>query len=296
MENTVSMRAETGIEGGGAGSGGSTRPVMQRARGTARVSFALRDGQTRLDGLYQSGSAKIRLPKVYDSVPLAVLLNTSGGITGGDRLSYAGHLAAGTRAILTSQTAERAYRSSGGTGEVLNSLSAEDGAHLEWLPQELILFEASALSRKMDVRLEGSARFTGLEMVVLGRKAMGESVKTLSFRDQWRIWRGGRLTFADNLAIGPDTQMLDGLATAAGGCAFATFIDSGPEAEGGLARARRCLEQITPEGGPLRGGVSTWNGQLVARFVSADSRSLRDGLITFLETCRQAPLPRLWSC
>ncbi|MEH0070784.1 urease accessory protein UreD [Pannonibacter sp. Pt2-lr] len=188
------MRAETGIEGGGAGSGGSTRPVMQRARGTARVSFAQRDGKTCLDGLYQSGSAKIRLPKVYDGLPLAVLLNTSGGITGGDRLNYTGHLAAGTRAILTSQTAERAYRSSGGTGEVLNSLSAEDGAHLEWLPQELILFEASALSRKMDVRLEGSARFTGLEMVVLGRKAMGESVKTLSFRDQWRIWRNGRLT------------------------------------------------------------------------------------------------------
>ena len=72
-------------------SASETGPVtikMQRARGCARVAFACSAGKTRLQDLYQSGSAKVRLPRVYDEPATAVLINTAGGLTDRDRLDY----------------------------------------------------------------------------------------------------------------------------------------------------------------------------------------------------------------
>ena len=64
------------------------QPTMQRSHGKAMVRFALRGDQTRLRDLAQSGSAKAMLPRVWGHVPEVVFLNTSGGLTGGDALSY----------------------------------------------------------------------------------------------------------------------------------------------------------------------------------------------------------------
>lgn len=271
-------------------------PRLQRAHGAAAVHFACStqtDGQTRttLARLGQSGSAKIRLPKVYDDVPVAVMLNTSGGITGGDQLSFEASVASGGHAIVTTQAAERAYRSTSGAGEVRNCVTVGDGGTLEWLPQETMLFEQSHLHRSLQVNLTGSARFMGLEMVVLGREAMGETVTTASFRDAWTIHRDGRLLYADTVRFGPDAASLQALATLNGARAFATFIDCGPDAEMNLVRARGLIDAL-----PLRAGVSAWNGRLLARFLSPGSRALRDGLIAFLQAYRGAPLPRVWHC
>ena len=60
---------------------------LQRARGRSRLSVAHKDGATRLRELYQDGCAKLRCPKTYDADSFeAVLLNTAGGLTGGDRI------------------------------------------------------------------------------------------------------------------------------------------------------------------------------------------------------------------
>ena len=267
-------------------------PRMQRVSGRGHVGFKHASGRTRLNDLHQSGSAKIRLPKVYDGVPVAVLINTAGGLTGGDRLAFAADIDAGAHAIVTSQAAERAYRSSGGVAEVENRLSAGNGATLEWLPQETILFNASGLHRSMSVDLVGDARLLAVESVVLGRTAMGETVDRVTFRDRWRIHRDGRLLFADDVRLEGDAgDILKGPATAGGGLAFATLVDCAVDADTRLGLARDALGQLG-----IRAAASAWNGVLVARFVGADGRALRDGLISFLETYRSADLPRVWHC
>ncbi|WP_417677732.1 urease accessory protein UreD [Roseibium sp.] len=267
-------------------------PRMQRVSGRGHVAFKHASGRTRLSDLHQSGSAKIRLPKVYDGVPVAVLINTSGGLTGGDRLTYEAGVDAGGHAIVTSQAAERAYRSSGGVAEIENRLTAGNGATLEWLPQETILFNASGLHRTMTVNLSGDARLLAIESVVLGRTAMGETVDRISFRDRWRIQREGRLVFADDVRLeGDASDILKGPATAGGGLAFATLVDCAVDADTRLGLARDALGQLK-----IRAAASAWNGVLVVRFVGADGRSLRDGLMTFLETYRSAGLPRVWHC
>ncbi len=294
----VSVVAESIEEPAGAASSAAGVVVpgrearLQRARGTGRVSFKLRDDATVLDGLGQNGCAKIRLPRTRATHPVAVLLNTAGGITGGDRLDYTARWAAGTRATVTSQTAERIYRRFEGVGEVSNTLHVADGASAEWLPQETIVFDRSGLNRTFTAHLEGSARLLALETVVLGRTAMGETVTDLNFRDRWRVHRDGRLCFADDTRLVGDPQaILAGPATGNGARCFATLADFGPQAEERLETARAILADCACEA-----GASAWNDRLLIRFVATDSQKLRGDLIRFLERYRAAPLPRVWHC
>ncbi|WP_417667805.1 urease accessory protein UreD [Roseibium sp.] len=274
----------------------SVRAPMQRVKGAARVTFKHDGTQTRLEDLYQSGSGKFRLPKVYDKVPVAVLINTAGGITGGDELRYEAGVADNGHAIITSQTAERAYRRSSGIGRVMTQLSAGAGATIEWLPQETILFNASALHRSLSANLTGDARLLALESVVLGRTAMGETVDTLSFRDSWRICRDGRLVFADDVRLeGNPCDILQGAATTGGKIAYATFVDCAPDAEDRLNLARQALGSGA-ENETVRAAASAWNGVLIARFVAGDGRALRSNVMSFLKTYRSAELPRVWHC
>ncbi|SHM93303.1 urease accessory protein UreD [Roseibium suaedae] len=278
------------------GPASAAQPVMQRARGIARVSFKHDGLKTCLDDLYQSGCAKVRLPKVYDTPPVAVIINTAGGITGGDRLSYEASVAPGGHAIATTQTAERAYRRVEGHGQVATRLTAGNGATLEWLPQEAILFNASALHRSMQVDLEGNARLIAVESVVIGRKAMEETMETVEFQDRWRIRRDGKLIFADDARVhGTPADILGGPATLSGSMAFATFVDCAAEAGDRIKLARTLLQSFGP-GAQVRAATSAWNGVLTARFAAPDGRSLRSALIHFLETYRSAALPRVWSC
>ena len=109
---------------------------LQRARGRVRIEVRADGGTTRLSDLYQDGCAKVRLPRVYDGQGIdAVLLNTAGGLTGGDY--YRTEAVAGEDAslTLTTQTCERLYRAVDGTARVETELRAEAGAALHWLPQ-----------------------------------------------------------------------------------------------------------------------------------------------------------------
>ncbi|WP_321334201.1 urease accessory protein UreD [Breoghania sp.] len=277
------------------GPDGST---LQRARGVAHVGFAVCDGKTRLADLYQSGSAKVRLPR-GSGERQAVLLNTAGGIAGGDELDYSATWGAGAKATVTSQAAERVYRSLGAAGRVMNRLEVDEGAQASWLPQETIVFDGANLQRRLEVDLAGGSRLCAVEAVVLGRAAMGETVRRLHFRDHWRIRRDGRLVYADDVRLVGDPEViLAGPATGDGARTFATILDVAEGIEGDIERARDLLEaaRTHPRAEGLSCGVSAWNGVLVVRLLSRDARALRETIMKFLQGWRGEDLPRVWSC
>lgn len=268
---------------------------LQRVTGRARVRFDRTGEAVRLSALDQSGSAKVRIPRVHGEAPVAVFLNTAGGLSGGDRLEYEAGTGAQAHAVITTQAAERVYRSQDGPAEVQGTVRAGSGAFLEWLPQETILFDRAALTRALAVDLDADARVLAVESVVLGREATGESVHAVSFRDRWRIRRDGRLVFADEIRISGDaTDILSGPATAAGGRAFATLVDCHPQAETEIDRARTAVAGIRGEG--LAAGASARPGVLVFRLTAENGRLLREGLVALLENWRRAQLPRTWYC
>ncbi|MAN80438.1 MAG: urease accessory protein, partial [Magnetovibrio sp.] len=202
-------------------------PSLQRARGRARIAVRAEDGVTRLVDLYQDGCAKLRLPKVYGPSSVeAVLLNTAGGLTGGDVYATEALAGPGASLVLTSQACERVYRATGDQpARVETRLSADAGTCLHWLPQETILFDGGRLDRTLDVDLSGDAAFLAVEALVLGRVASGETVTGGAFTDSWRIRRDGKLIFADAARIGGDIDAVAaGPAVLAGNKAVATVV------------------------------------------------------------------------
>ncbi len=272
-------------------------PQLQRARGRAEVGFKTVEGETRLDRLFQEGQAKIRLPKSHGGEPMtAVLINTAGGIAGGDRLIYGAHFAAGSRAVVTSQAAERVYRSSatdgGLAGEIATTIGVEAGASAEWLPQETILFQGAALSRSLDIEMAEDASLKALEMIVFGRTAMGEEITACRLTDRWRLKRGGRLSYADTFRLDGDAQaVLSGTATGAGARAFATLVWAAPGVEGKIDHVRAGLEGASGEV-----GASAFEGLIVVRAANVSAQALRADVVRLLLHIREADLPRVWSC
>ena len=267
--------------------------LMERARGVARITIKSDGGETRLVENYQSGAAKVRFPRIRPGEPLeVVLVNTAGGVTGGDSLSYAIAAEAGAKGTIATQAAERVYRRAAGVAEIATSLRVAEGASLEWLPQETIVFDGSALSRTLNADVHPAGRLLAVEAIVLGRTAMGERARNVIVADQWRIRRGGTLVFADGLRFDGDAEAaMAGPATGNRAAAIATLVLIAPDAEAKLDAARQALASCAGEG-----GVSAWNGMLVARLIAPAGQALRAGLMRVIETLRERQLPRVWYC
>ncbi len=268
--------------------------MHQRAQGTLRLSFKRRGDATVLDGLRQEGCLKARFPRTeHGAWAGAVMLNSSGGVAGGDALDIAVSAGPGTRATVASQAAERFYRALPGTApaQVSTVLGVAPGAALEWLPQESILFDRCAVRRRLSVDLAGDAWFLGVEQLVFGRTAMGEAVRDASLRDRVELRRDGRLLLHDAIRLdGPVQSLLDRRATGGAARGVATLIFAAPDAEARLDALRGALSGCDA-------GASAWDGLLVARIVAADGACLRAAVVAGLAALRAArPLPRVWLC
>lgn len=265
----------------------------QRVAARGRLVAGLREGRTRLVRLHQDGAAKIRMPAVAGGPLEAILINTAGGLTGGDRLAWQIEAEAGASITVTTQACEKLYRAGSGRAELTATLTAGEGARIAWLPQETIVFNNSVFARRLDVDLADGAEALILEATVFGRLAMGESVDRASFHDRWRIARNGRLFHAEDFALGPEVRAaLAGNAVTGGSIAMATVLLVAADAEALLPDVRRIIGRD--------GGASAWTvagtGKLLARLVAEDSYLLRQRLAPLVGLLNgQAGLPKVWS-
>jgi urease accessory protein len=231
----------------------------------------------------EAGSAKCRMPRGSSE---AILINTSGGLAGGDRVDIAATAKTGAALTLTSQAAERIYRTLGPSAEVKIKLAAEAGSTLLWMPQESIFFEGSALERSIDVDLADNATFFAVEPMLFGRREMGEHVKHVSVLDRWTIRRAGQLIHSDVFRLGPDWPISK--ATFGDNHAAATLLLISDQAETLIKNVRAVL-------GP-DDGASAWNGKLIARLLAKDGFHLRKTLIQVFAACvGRERLPKTWT-
>jgi urease accessory protein len=269
----------------------SCPPVaMQRSAGRASIGFSVAGAGTRLDHLHQQGSARLILPRTSRDAPEVVFLNTSGGLTSGDRLSLSMTLGAGARIVATTQTAERAYAAPAGPAQVSISARLGAGARLHWLPQETIVFEQSNLHRRTEIDLAEDATCLMCESVVLGRHAMGETVTRAVMLDRRTVRRDGVPVWIDAMGFGAEALAAVGSAAMLGAArAFGVIALIARGAEDAVAALRRVLDEPG-----TRAAASGWDGKCVMRVVARDGWPLRRQMIRALEVLGQAPLPRVW--
>lgn len=263
--------------------------VQPRAIGRALISAKARDGLSVLADLKTQGCLKTLFPHGSRDRLTSVLLNTAGGITGGDHLHLHAGARAGSRLCLTTQAAERIYRAQPGqTGHVDTRLTIDADARIDWLPQETILFNHAALERSLRVDMAPNARLLAVEPLILGRIAMGETLTATRLTDRIQIRRGGDLVFADTLRLTTETlPRLTAPALLGENRALASVLFIAPQAEAHLPALRALM--------PASGGVSLIRpGVLFARILAQDSFLLRQSLIPVLTHLNGAPLPRTW--
>ena len=262
-------------------------PLPQRSHGASRLGFRQAGAFTRLDRLTQSGSAKAFCHMTL-SGPEVVFLNTSGGMTGGDQLHYGLDLGPGARVTATTQTAERAYRSASGAAEVSVDHRLGAGAHLDWLPQETIFFDQSALHRTTTVRLDPGASCLLLEAGILGRAAMGERVVALDLQDRREVWRGNVPVLVEPLRLSA-AALSAGAGVLQGARAFASLALVRQGAEAALAAVRRILDEPG-----VTSGASALDGRVMVRLLAVDGWPMRRQILRLLDVLREAPVPRVW--
>jgi urease accessory protein len=275
--------------------------VPGSVHGVARLAFVHEDGASRLDVLDQRAPLRVLFPEPHDpGVPLAVLVTTSGGLVGGDLLEVAISTGPGAAALVTTQAAEKVYRSQGAACEIRLALDAGPGSWLEWLPNETIVFDAARLRRRTAVSLAADARLLAGEIVVLGRLARGERFTSGTIHDAWEIRRDGRLVWTDAFRLDDDlAQAQASPAGLAGAGALATIVFAGEAAErlGGPLAA--LAERLANE--DLRIGTTRIGAILLARLLAQDPRALRGAFAELWAYLRgeagslSPRLPRLWS-
>ncbi|MEJ6399136.1 urease accessory protein UreD [Yoonia sp. 208BN28-4] len=263
---------------------------VQRARG--RVSLTVKRRGLRasvIDRLHQDGSLKAVFPRGPSDRLDAVLVNTAGGVTGGDSFAIDAHATTGTQALITTQAAERIYRAQAGqTGSISAQIQVDRDASLFWVPQETILFDACNLNRVLAADVHPHGQFVMIEPVVFGREASGETLQTGMLRDAVTIRSGGKPIYMDRVKLdGSLAQKLPRPAVAAGARAMANIVVVRPDAAADLAPIRQIL---SPHGyaTQLRETV------VVGRILCADSFVLRQALMPLLDMLTANRPPKNW--
>lgn len=265
-------------------------PSFVRAHGGVRIAFGRAGSRSVRLRNAESGGYRARFPNRDDGACEAVLINTGGGMTGGDHLTVEITCEPDADAIVTTQAAEKIYRSQGPMTNIRTQLRLGDRARLHWLPQEAILFSDAALDRALHVEMAADATLLACEAVYFGRAAMGEVLKRARWRDTWRVRRGGRLIFADQVKlVGTVHEVLSRPAVAAGARAIATVLLVAPDAAERLEPLRLTMRDCVSEF-----GASTLDGMIVARLLSPDAAALRADLARLATHLTNRPLPRSW--
>ena len=263
--------------------------VRQRARAEARGSFARVGKRTEPERLFETGGLRWRFPR--SSSPCeAAIVNTGGGVAGGDSYSVSLTLGDGAEVEATTPSAERIYRSDGPAASIATRLVLKPRAQLFWLPQETLMFEGARLERRLDLDTSGEAAFIVAETVVFGRLAMGESRIEATLRDSWRVRRDGRLVFADETRIDHAGATLERKAVGGGARALSTIVASAPNIEARLPDLRAALDAA---GSDVENGASVVDGLLVVRLLAASFDRLRAALIASI-VALGGRKPRLW--
>lgn len=268
----------------------------------ARIALGLepRAGRTVLAQKRQAGPLTVQRAFHPEGATCHLyLLHPPGGVVGGDRLRIEAELAPDAQALLTAPGAGKFYRSAGATARLRQEFRLGDGAKLEWLPHEAILFPGARLRARTRITLEGQARFFGWEILSLGRPVLGERFDPGHADLGLRIEREGRPLLSERLRVDADGPGSSPLAAVSGlrGCPVSgTLVGTGAD-EADLEAARAALR---PDAGVVV-GMTLIDDVLVAR---ALAHRVEPVLLQFrslwqrLRPCligAEASMPRIWA-
>lgn len=272
---------------------------LQRADGYGRIVLTGSANGTRIEDVFERSPIRMMFPRTgHCGVEEAVIINTAGGVAGGDRLELSVSALPDASIAVSSQAAEKVYRALNEPARIATRLKAHESARLAWLPQETIVFNRARFHRTTEVELFSGAELLALEWLVLGRAARGEIVDGGSITDSWRVKSNDRLIWADTFRIDDETfAHLNRKALLSNCSAFATLIYFGPD----LGKRVEFLRDVFPSL-ECNCAVTLVAGLVVTRFAAKQSSDLKLALRSLLQQIEpelgSGPfrIPKMWLC
>src|SRR4051812_20486077 len=196
-----------------------------------------------------------------DDLCHAIVVHPPGGIAGGDDLDLAVHAGERSRALLTTPGAAKWYRSNGAWAKSRVCLHLDAGSHVEWLPQEAIVFDHARADMSFEADLAADAILVAWEIVCLGRTGSGEGFDAGEVRLHTRIARDGALAWRERGYLAPGAPAMSSTAGLAGEKVFATLIVAAPRIDDSWLAAARAVP--APDASV---GATRLPGVLLARY------------------------------
>jgi urease accessory protein len=238
-------------------------------------------------------------PRIGDDlVTEAVIINSSGGIAGGDRLEIEVTALNNSSVAITTQAAEKIYRALDRPARVETKLKACGTAKLAWLPQETIIFNQARIRRQTEIDLCSGAELIALEWLVFGRAARGEEVVSGYISDSWRIKRDGQLIWVDGFRVSNEVfAQLHRRALLSNWKAIGTLIYFGPSLDTRLRILREMAASLD-----CHCAATIVGAIIIVRVAAGAGSDLRRGLRSLLEQFSRElgpgpfGVPKMWSC
>lgn len=184
--------------------------------GRLRLDYAKRDGRTIIAQSHCTTPWHLLPPIYLDDTGAAytLLVNPSGGLVGGDRLSIDMKVDEGAHVLISAPSANRVYRSEGEVSVQDIELAVGPGAILEWLPEHTIPFAGSRFHQKLHATLAPGATILLWDAIASGRIARGERWAFATFENEIRITTASGSALLERFALDPATNLgAIGLAT-----------------------------------------------------------------------------------
>ena len=276
-------------------------PALMNAtqwRAELSLEFSARGAATILSDCRHRGPLRVQkaLYPEGDAVCQAIVLHPPSGIAGGDHLRIAASVAAEAFAQLTTPGAGKWYRGHGRWASQALRFTVEDGAALEWLPQETIAFDGALAELSCRVELAPQASYLGWEVLCLGRQASGERFVSGELRLGTELWRGEACLYRERGRLRGGDALLASPVGLGGASVCATLVAVSPRLPA-LSLAE--LRAVDERGG--RAGVTRLPHVLVARWLGDSSERARHYLTSLWSLLRPALLarpatsPRIWA-
>lgn len=231
-----------------------------------------------------------------------ILVHPPAGIAGGDALEITVNLAAHSHALLTTPGAGKWYGSAGPMARQSIHLQVGKDAVLEWLPQEVMLFDRAIASSETRIDLSDTAGLIAWDMLVIGRQAWQEQFASGRYHNRLTIWQGDTLLVQDQLYIEGGDRWLTSPLGMAGHAVMGVLYLVPPVAyrdhvllDADIEGMRDLIARMQM---PL--AITRLGHVLVARYLGDDPRQCMDGFAGLRARVRRIwwqmdeALPRIW--
>jgi urease accessory protein len=235
-----------------------------------------------------------------EDVAHVYVLHPPGGLVGGDRLELDVSVCARSSALLTTPAAQKLYRSGGRTSRQRAKLRVEEGASLEWLPGENIVFQGADGVLETEVEVAPGGTFAGWDIGCFGRPAAGERFEQGRLRSAFRLSRNGRPLLVERFELCGGSSQLTEAWGFSGFPVFGNLYFVPPDERDLAPLAALFRERLAPGAGE-RFAVTALESTLVARVLAPNAERARALLVAAWELARpellgRAPVPpRVWA-